>query len=176
MSEAQVGSRRSPGRPRRVSSEDFPVRQPPEIDASDLDKDPADRTPEVIVADKELTRDMAGKDYLDDLAFAQEYVTIFLYRGNEEYAPDYYPFWVNGKRVDVAVEKPVRLRRMYVENIARCQPYKLRTKVVKPPDGSDQAIQNLWKREQVAAYPFEVIEDANPRGRAWLELIKRQSV
>lgn len=171
------GSRRGPGRPRReLHSEDFAVRQPPEIDASDLDFDPAKRTPEVLVMDAQTAKEIAQGDYLDELAFMEEFITIVLYRGQEEYAPDKYPFSVNGKTVWVDVEVPVRLRRKFVEVMARSQPYKVRTVVIKPGENQVSAgIQNLWKREQSAAYPFSVIEDKNPRGALWLESCKRIS-
>ena len=176
MEEAQVGSRRGPGRPRQIESEDFPVHQPPEIDASDLNFDPATRKPEVIVMDAATAREIANGDYLAELAFAEEFMTIFLYRGQEEFAPDQYTFGVNGRQVDVPVETPVRVRRKYVEVIARSQPYKMRTVVIKPPENAENGqILNKWLRNQSAAYPFHVVEDKNPRGALWLESCKRQS-
>jgi hypothetical protein len=177
MEEAQQGSRRGPGRPRKETySEDFPVTQPPEINASDLGFDPATRTPEVIVMDAAVAKELAMKDYMADLAFMEEFMTIFLYRGQEEYAPESYSFWVNGRQVDVPVETPVKLRRKYVEVIARSQPFKMRTVVIKPSEKAENGqIQNMWRREQSAAYPFHVVEDKNPRGVVWLESCKRQN-
>lgn len=172
MSEAQVGSRRGPYRKKEIHSEDFPVYQPPEIDASDLSVDPSLRG-EAIITDPAMVRAVAHKSYMDDLAFAEEIVTIMLYRGQEEFAPPFYSFWVNGKQVNVPVDQPVKLRRKYVEVIARSQPYRLRTVVQKPPEGSNAAIANTWRREATAQYPFTVIEDKNPRGAVWLETIKR---
>lgn len=171
---AVAGSRRGPGRPRKeLHSEDFKPYQPPEIDASDLSVDPVGRG-EVFISDAEMLKEASKKAYLDELAFGEELVTILLYRGQEEFAPDQYQFSVNGQTVWVPVETPTSIKRKYVEVIARSQPYRVRTVVVKPPENSSSgAIQNLWRREQSAAYPFTILEDKSPRAAAWLESVKR---
>lgn len=175
--QATQGSRRGPRGPRTINSEDFPVRQPPEIDASDVDRDPAERKPEVIVMDAQTARDIAKGDYLDELAFMEEWMTIRLYRGREEYSPERESFSVNGKTVWIDVEVPVKVRRKYVEVIARSQPFKVRTEVIKPGENGPAGggIQNRWHRNQHSAYQFDVIEDKNPRGAIWLESVRRLS-
>lgn len=157
---------------RETHSEDFPVAQPPEIDASDLD---TDIRRDILIADPELLAQNAKRAYLDQLAFNEEFLTIYLYRGQDEFSPNSHTFGVNGKTVTVDVEKPTLVRRKYVEIIARSQPFKVRTNVIKPQGGNEnEAIKNLWQRHKSAQYPFTVIEDKNPRGRAWLESVKRE--
>jgi hypothetical protein len=142
------------------------------MDMSNIDTNLDDRKPDILVADPELLKERAKLDYVDQLAFNEELVTIYLYRGAEECAPNVVPFWVNGRGVEVPVEKPVLIKRKYVEIMARTNPFKVKTDVVKSPDG--ERIQNLWRRESSAQYPFTMVEDKNPRGRAWLEGIKRE--
>jgi hypothetical protein len=59
--------------------------------------------------------------------------------------------------------------------MARSQPFKIRTNVVKPESGDERAvIKNLWNIHKSAAYPFTLIEDKNPRGAIWLEMVKQE--
>ena len=154
---------------REVHSEDIPSRVLPDLDMSEIDTDPADRTPEIIVADPER----ASRDYLGELAFMEEPVSIYLYRGQEEFSPDSIPLWVQGRMVSVPVEQEVTLRRKFVEVLARSQPYKLTTKVFDNSDGGNIAVQNKWMRHQASQYPFTLTRDSD-RGRAWLERVKRE--
>ena len=154
---------------KEVHSEDLPPRLLPEMDMSDLDVD--GRVADIIVADPER----AAADYLGELAFMEEPVSIYLYRGRDEYAPDSHPFWVNGRMVEIPVETEVTVRRKYVEVMARSQPFKLRTTVEDRSSNDQVNVRNKWSRTASAEYPFTITRDANPRGAAWLERVKRES-
>lgn len=152
---------------KELHPDDLPVYQPIEIDASDLDSDVA---PDIIKAEP---RDYKA-DYLDELKFNEEFVDIFLYRGREEYAPNTYTFWVNGRQVSIPVEQRVSVRRKYVEIMLRSQPYSLTTHHTPPNTREDGFVENTWRRHQSAQYPLSIVEDKNPRGKEWAERVARQ--
>lgn len=158
---------------KEIHSAELPTTPLPEMDMSDLD---VDAKPDILVADPELLKQRAKTDYLDELAFNEEFMTIYLYRGSEEFAPDAHQFWVNGKGVTVPVEQKVMIRRKYVEIMARSQPFKIKTTVIKPAAGNENdGVKNLWQRYKSDQFPFTVIQDKNPLGAAWLEGIRREA-
>lgn len=144
---------------------DLEVRQPPVVNLSDdneLERD------DVIVADKSVV----DGDYLDKLSFNEDILTIMLARSSEKFAPELLDFYVNGKVEWVPVGRPYMLKRKYVEVIARCQPFDVRTEVVREADNE----RNQVRRFQIAKHPFSVIHDpAGARGAAWLAQVMRES-
>ena len=156
-------------------SEDSPISQPPEIDVSDLDENLDTRRPEIIMADPEMLKERAKLYYVDQLAFNEELVGIYLYRGREEFAPDEVTVGVQGRQVSIPVEQEVLVRRKYLEVLVRAQPQSVRTQVIKPQEGSESVmIQNKIVRTRSSAYAFTVTQDKNPRGQAWLEGVRRE--
>lgn len=132
-------------------------------------EDLADREPDIIVADKS----MASGDYLAELAFMEEPVTIVMHRGREKNAPTHEMVSVNGRNIWVQVETPTRLARKYVEVMARAQPMTVSTASGESP--GDELAFNRTSRSLSAAFAFSVIEDKNPRGGAWLSKVMRES-
>ena len=59
---------------------------------------------------------------------------------------------------------PMRVRRKYVEILARMKETKY-SQVTRNPAAPDQI--DMIARHGLA-YPFEMLSDENPRGRAWL--------
>ena len=156
-------------------SEDSPISQPPEIDMSDLDENLDNRRQEIIRADPEMLKERAKLDYVEQLAFNEELVGIYLYRGREEFSPDAVSVWVQGRQVSIPVEKEVLVRRKYLEVLIRAQPQSVKTVVIKPPEGSDSSqVQNKLVPSRSSAYAFTVTLDKNPRGQAWLEGVRRE--
>ena len=147
-----------------VFTGDMEVRQPPVIalDDNEIDRD------DVIVADKSVV----NGDYLNQLAFNEDVLTIMLSRSSEKFAPELIDIYVNGKVEWVPVGRPYMLKRKYVEVIARCQPFDVRTEVVREAENE----RNQVKRFQIAKHPFTVIHDpAGERGHAWLQQVMRES-
>lgn len=147
---------------REVHSDDIPTRTLPPID--DTDNRPNDS----IVTLKELP----DQDYMDELAFMREPVTIVLNRGREKFAPRFEQFGVNGRLVWVETGKPTTLPRCYIEVIARSQPIDIRT--TSGEVAGDELTFNRVERTQSAAFSFSVIKDDNPKGAAWLSQIIRE--
>lgn len=103
--------------------------------------------------------------YLAELAFNEEVLTIRLERSSEKNPPKFHDFHVNGVSEWVPVGVPHKLKRKFVEVIARAQPYDVQTEVVEE-HGMDPM--NRVLRNARMKYPFSVIHDPNPRGFDWL--------
>lgn len=164
--QAHVGRR--PGRPKELYSGDLPVRQMEDVgDGVTLDT----LEPEVIVTDENL----AAKEYLDELKFMEEPVTIVLHRGREKHAPEYHDFYVNGQAVWVKVDTPTVLKRKFVEVMARAQPVSIETKSHAIEEDESAATINRAIRSLSAQFPFSVVNDPNPKGAAWLAQVMRSN-
>src|SRR3954469_25540460 len=74
-----------------LNSGDVPIEQKPpvDLDAGAYDGD-------VVIGEK-----IGNAEYLDELAFMEEPVTIRIEPSNERNAPQVFPVWVNGKRAEV---------------------------------------------------------------------------
>lgn len=151
---------------KEIHTPDMPVRQPPPIvlpDEGELDR----------VAERIIPVDtLPATDYMEELAFMEEPVTIRLHRSNEKNAPAFYDFYVNGRVEWVPVEQNYTLARKYVEVIARTQPYNVETKT---GTAFDERPANEIVRHQSAKHPFSVIRDPNPRGADWLMRVMAES-
>ena len=151
------------GRPRKEQhSGDTPTRDVPSILMPHTG--PVVREAEDIVLPEAETRN----DYLADLAFMEEVMTIRLERTAEKNAPRWHAFYVNGRPEWVPVGVPWKLKRKYVEVIARAQPYDVQTEVV---EIMGQDPQNKIVRDARVKYPFSVVHDPNPAGPDWLAKI-----
>lgn len=158
----------TPGR--ELHSADLPITQPSNVNLN-LDADPADRAGDIILSSDE----MLNKDYLDELKFMEEPVTIVLHRGRERFSPNVHDFYVNGKPLWIPVDQPVQIQRKYLEVIARSQPFEVKTLVNKNEhQGEDAVVDNFAQRYQSAKYPFSVVKDDNPRGHVWLAKVMRE--
>jgi hypothetical protein len=151
---------------REVHSPDLPITQPAPI----LDTGERDR--EVIVT----TEAVASNDYVAELAFMEEPVTILLHRGREKHAPTMYDFSIGGRAIWIRVDTPTTIARKYLEVIARSQPFEVETEVDKNEGkGENAPVINAIRRHQSSRYPFTVVRDENPRGSAWLAKVMRES-
>lgn len=111
-------------------------------------------------------------DQLKNLAFNEEVMTIRLERSSEKNAPHFHDFHVNGVTEWVPVGQPYKIKRKFVEVIARSQPYDVQTEVIEEP-GRDPF--NRVIRNSRSKYPFSVIHDPNPKGFAWLTNIMQSA-
>lgn len=149
-------------RGRELSSDDLPIREVPELDTDD-------RSGDLILA----SADMLNKDYADELAFMEEYVEVYLNRGREKHSPLFEQFGVNGKIIWVQVETPTRIKRKYVEVMARSMPMDITTQSGESP--GDELTFNKVQRHLSANFSFSILNDPNPKGPAWLAKVRRES-
>lgn len=173
--------------PREQISDDTKIDQPSDLTLV-LDRlvSALDRKPEVIEADTSVM----SKEYLDELAFMAEWVTIRLEpSGAENEATTFSPS-VNGEDPEVLVDGRVRrlkhlpvgiemtIRRSVVEVIARSKTMRVFTD--HNADELHQQIINTRRaprRPVSQTQPFTIISDPSPRGSAWRqEMIRRQFV
>lgn len=121
------------------------------------------------------------KDYLDELAFNEEPMTIRMLPSSDENAETRIPCTIQGKGIEVFLEgmgwrefKALDVgvqyvtKRKYVEVFARAKHTSVRTSVTGNLHLNEEPVNTLVPSTRVK-YPFEVILDANPRGRAWLQ-------
>ena len=147
---------------RELQSDDLPIRDIPELDTDDRGSD-------VILA----SADMLNKDYADELAFMEEELTVYLNRGREKHSPQFEQFGVNGRIIWVQVEQPTKVKRKYVEVMARSMPVDITTQSGKSP--GDELVFNKVQRHQTANFSFSILHDPSPKGPAWLAKVRREN-
>lgn len=99
-------------------------------------------------------------------AFMNEIVEVVIHTTADEEEEPHIVLNVNGINQPFFREVPVRCRRMFVEVLARCK----QTKYKQVTDPNDMTRQELQPRT-ANVYPFTVLQDPNPKGRAWLRAV-----
>ena len=134
-----------------------------------------DKPIELSEIGKEPVLELAGEKVspkdLDLEAFMNETVTV---RVEPTAVPgeDITPvFNVNGVNQPMIRGQAVVIKRKFLEALARCRTTTIRQ--VRPNPYDPSVVQNV--PTTVPTYPFVVLEDKNPRGRAWLEGILAQA-
>lgn len=122
-------------------------------------------TPEVepITADAEQAA---------NLAFNEEKVTVRVHNTTDKFAPKWVEIHVNGKSQLFWRGQDTTCARKFVEGLARCKPVGYRNEEFVDVDGSRSV---RWPTSVGLEYPFDVVEDPNPRGKEWLRSILRQT-
>lgn len=133
------------------------ARQTPPIQGVEIHSDQPDIQ---TVAESDLAKLAA------DEQFMAEEVVIRIHEANDESAAQIIPVTVNESCVYIQRGMPTRIRRCFLERLARSK--ETRYTQVRHPMFPDQSTLNP---RTALSYPFEVIEDKNPRGRAWLSNI-----
>ena len=150
---------------------------------SPISDDPTEYDGDIVLVDPELAK-KASKDYLAELAFNEEPVTIRLQPTTDKNASKWLSVWVNGKGAEILVNgqwcewkhlpvsEVITVKRKYIEVIVRAK-----VDVVTTPDMTQDAHiaeQNRMTRFTTPLQSFSVLEDRNSRGAAWLtELMRR---
>jgi 6-phosphogluconate dehydrogenase (decarboxylating) len=106
-----------------------------------------------------------NKDYLDELSFMEEKITIRLERTSEKNAPAFIDVGVNGRTEWLEKGKSITIARKYVDVLARCKSDFIETIA---PNAESGEIVNRLMRNTTSKHPFTVIHDPNPRGYDWL--------
>lgn len=148
---------------REIHTADMPIRK---FEALDL-------TETTIVGNlmdniEPIDPDLMPKTQADRVAFFEEPLEIRIEPGRERNPQKIVPLGVNGETKWVPIGIPVRLRRKFVEVLARSQPYTVRTDV---GSAMEQNPHNRLERETYRAHPFSVLHDPNPNGAAWLSKV-----
>ena len=98
-------------------------------------------------------------------SFMNELVTINVHSTTDENQAASLVVNVNGTNQPIIRGYPTMVRRKYVEVLARMKETKYNqiTRNASAPDQIDMIARHGL------CYPFDLVEDANPRGRAWLQ-------
>ncbi|KKT73223.1 MAG: hypothetical protein UW69_C0070G0004 [Microgenomates group bacterium GW2011_GWA2_44_7] len=102
------------------------------------------------------------------LAFMEEEVVVRLATTADKSQEPIPRFSVNGINQYIQRGKPEAIKRKFLQEIARSKHESINTPFARDGNGFDTY--NLSKQHSLK-YPFELIEDKNPRGRPWLEKI-----
>lgn len=147
---------------------------PPIMDADNHDGD-------VVVVER-----THEQDYLDELKFMEDPVTIRLEPSAERNAARWLSCWVNGHGAEVLINgrwlefkhlpvgEVLTTKRKYVEVIVRAK-----TTSVTTPDmdqAADVAAGNRVDRQTTPVNSFSIIEDLNPKGLAWMRELRRRQL
>lgn len=98
-------------------------------------------------------------------AFMNEYVTVMVHSTTDENQAPHVIVNCNGTNQPIIRGVPTKIRRKYVEILARMKETKYTQHTPNPaaPDVSE------LRARHGLAYPFDLVDDQNPRGRAWLQ-------
>ena len=103
-------------------------------------------------------------------AFMNDVLTILVHPSQEEGALDFAPPQVNGLNQPILRGVNSKVKRKYVEALARCRT----TKYVQRVTDSSRPENIQMKEKTTLTYPFAVLHDPSPIGREWLEGILSQ--
>lgn len=122
----------------------------------------------------ETVNDMPDTAYADELAFAEDILTVVLHKGRERFAPDFVPVGCNDERMRwYPVNTEVKMKRKYVEILARSSQMDVRTRSFKIEEDEAANTVNEVVRSLSSLYPLTVVHDPSPKGRAWFEIVMR---
>ncbi len=107
------------------------------------------------------------KQLVADEAFMNEPVTIRIHATTDENQAPHVIVNCNGVNQPIVRGIATEIKRKYVEILARMKETRY-TQVTPNPSAPD--VSELVSRHGLA-YPFELLEDKNPKGKAWLDHI-----
>lgn len=155
-----------------------PVVKSNTIDAGDLAL-PADSVvemassgaPELQREEIEIPDGPLTKGHAEELAFNEELVEIIVHDSSDPLAEPIVEVYNNGKLQMFPRGMPVTCKRKYLEGLVRSKPVAYSNVEFVREDGS-RAVK--YPKRTSLRYPFQVLRDDNPRGRAWLAKIMAQ--
>lgn len=119
-----------------------------------------------------LNLEMGNADKtISEEAFMNEMVEIEIAETTDENQPPHVLLNVNGTSMPIMRGQPVRVKRKYVEVLARCKEtkYKQPTRDMGNPEAGNQLI-----GATALTYPFQVLSDT-PKGNAWLRAVRMEA-
>lgn len=108
-----------------------------------------------------------AKKWHDEMAFANEIITVRVHPTTDRNAHPLPEVYVNGRVQRFPRGEEIQVRRCFVERLARAMATTFGNVKVKGPDGEDKYI---YPASSAEVYPFVVIGDT-PKGEAWLKSV-----
>jgi len=124
---------------------------------------PAIEHPTIEVPDGPVSK---GK--LEMLAFMNELVVVQVHEDNSNYPEPLVQTWNDGRLQIFIRGQEVTCRRCFVEVLARAKPVQYANVEYVDAEGN-RAVK--WPKRTGLKYPFTIVRDDNPNGRAWLKKI-----
>lgn len=112
-----------------------------------------------------IPNEVVMNDMAEALAFMEEPIKVIVHDSADLNAEPIVELNVNGINQYIIRGQEQVIKRKYVEVLARAR--RVATKTVTGVQG-DRVV-NQVSQHSAVRYPFSVIEDPNPRGRAWLK-------
>ena len=112
------------------------------------------------------------QDKAAELAFLEEMVMIRIHESGDPAAEAVVQLGVNGRQVFIKRGEDVIVRRKYVEQLLRAKPENISTNIRRDADGN---VRNMIGKTRALKYPFSIVRDDNPRGRAWERKIRTEA-
>lgn len=100
-----------------------------------------------------------------DEAFMNELVTVMVHSTTDENQPNHVVVNCNGMNQPLIRGVPTTVKRKYVEILARMKETKY-TQITRNASAPEQI--DMVARHGLS-FPFDLVEDKNPHGRAWLQ-------
>lgn len=111
------------------------------------------------------------KDRIEFEKFMQDVLVIKVHSTGDPNEPPSAFVGSNGRKGWIPRDVPIKIRREFVGSLAQGQLTIWRTEKVADPEAPEGT---RARKKTAAAYPFDVLVDPHPRGRAWLERMMRQ--
>ena len=125
-----------------------------------------DAGPELITENIPNIKTEGFKDIADTLAFNQEIITVRMHDTAEKQADRVVKMQINGETEYFIRGQMKTCRRMFVEGLTRCKPIHYENQPLMDHEGVKSV---RYVAHRGLRFAFEVVNDPNPRGKAWLE-------
>lgn len=122
---------------------------------------------EIGRGDVDLIDPVVDMSWAEHEKFMHEPVTVMVMSSGQENELELIPIGVNGVTQNFRIDTPQTVKRMFVEKLARCKS----TNFEQTIDDRLGERMNMMRRRHALRFPFQVIQDSNPRGAAWLKNI-----
>lgn len=132
-----------------------------------------------------LTEKIGDADYISELAFMEEPVTVRIEPSSDRNAAGAFPVWVNGKAAEcyqngrwdeigyLPVGRALVVKRKVLEVIIRAKVDTVQTKIL---EMDSERPNNAISRFTSPVHSFSILEDKNPRGAAWVGELRRRNL
>lgn len=122
------------------------------------------------VTEREFANDKEGQAAYE--AFMREPIVLKIHSTTDKNEPLVADVALNGVKCPMPREKPIKVPRAFVEVLARSQNRAYEQERVPDPDAAEGY---KTRRTTGVQFPFSVLHDPSPKGRAWLQRITHES-
>ncbi len=126
----------------------------------------------IIKPRDQATDDPSFIDKMEMEKFMNEVVTVHISETSDKFADPNFAISVNGRTEVFFRNQEKKVKRKFVEGLARARPVHFGNEETKDQNGN---MTFHWPSQRGLRYPFSVIEDKNPKGREWLSNLLRQA-